>query len=184
MSDEKKKNDQKTTAIILVIAGIGYVLYQGLLWIERHSIEIFVFIGFLFFIYITGRGLKSFFSQEAVTKRAYKKQQDEEAKKRVECERKSILLEKQNREKEETNKQLMLVSMQKQEEIKIRLENIKTNLLLPVSNENKHLMENLDIERQKFYKHLADLKYLMDALQNKKKELLNASEKEKFLWKN
>lgn len=184
MSDEKKKNDRRTTVIILVIAGIGYVLYQGLLWIEKHSAEIVVFIGFIFFIYIVGKGLKGFFSQEAVAKRAYKKQQDEEAKKRAEYERKSILLEKPNREKEKTNKQLMLVAMQKQEEIKIRIENIKTNLLLPVSNENKYLMENLELERQKFYKYLTDLKYLMDALQNKKKELLNTSEKEKFLWKN
>lgn len=42
----------------------------------------------------------------------------------------------------------------------------------------------IESERQKLYKNLNEIHYLMTALQNKKKDLLNMSEKEKFLWKN
>lgn len=181
MSNEKKKYDNILIAVFAIIGGIGFVLYQAYLWVEKNFAVIIFFVVVALVLYFL---FKVFLSTEAVEKRAYRKQQALQAKEKAEYEKKVLILAQKNREEENHYHQLRLVSNKKQEEVKIRIESVKNNLLSPVIKENKNLMDSIENERQKLYKNLNEIHYLMTALQNKKKDLLNMSEKEKFLWKN
>lgn len=181
MSYEKKKSNATLNIILLAIGGIGFVLYQAYLWVEKNFAVIIFFVAIALVLYFL---FKIFLSAKAVEKRAYKKQQALQAKEKAEYEKKALILAQKNKEEENHCHQLRLVSNKKQEEVKIRIESTKNNLLSPVIKENKNLMDSIENERQKLYKNLNEIHYLMTALQNKKKDLLNMSEKEKFLWKN
>lgn len=181
MSKEKNKYDIILIAVFAVIGVIGFFLYQAYLWVEKNFAVIIFFVVIALVLYFL---FKVFLSAKAVEKRAYKKQQALQAKEKAEYEKKALILAQKNKEEENHYHQLRVVSNKKQEEVKTRIESVKNNLLSPVFKENKDLMDSIESERQKLYKNLNEIHYLMTALQNKKKDLLNMSEKEKFLWKN
>ena len=75
-------------------------------------------------------------------------------------------------------------SKQKQELIRKRVEDIKRCSLYPVEQEHNNLLKELNFEKEKVQKITIELHDLMIILKKKKSELLNATEKEKFLWRN
>ena len=181
MSKEKNKYDNILIAVFAVIGVIGFFLYQAYLWVERNFAVIIFFVAIALVLYFL---FKVFLSAKAVEKRAYKKQQVLQAKEKAEYEKKALILAQKNKEEENHYHQLRVVSNKKQEEVKIRIESVKNNLLYPVAKENKELMEAIELEKNRVYKNLSELQYVMEALNKKKKDLLNMSDKEKFLWKN